>query len=81
MRLTLHLSLPDRIEPIEIKHAVVTWIGEHEFGVEFSAASQALQARLQHVYDSLLDAQTPEEAALISIPAFFESASAIPPST
>lgn len=69
MRLTLHLSLPDRMEPIEIKHAIVTWARKNEFGVEFSKPSQEIQARLKHVCDSLLDAQTPEQVATISIPA------------
>jgi hypothetical protein len=68
MRLTLHVSLPDRAEPLEIKHAVVTWTRKNDFGVEFSKLSQETQARIQHVYDLLLDAQTPEETAAISLP-------------
>src|SRR5574340_1624409 len=40
MRLTLRFSLPDRLEPTEIKHAVVTWTRKNDFGVEFSNQSR-----------------------------------------
>lgn len=57
MRLTLRISLPDRIEPIEIKPAVVTWMSKEAFGVEFLALSADARSRVKLVYDLLLDAQ------------------------
>ncbi|WHZ16374.1 MAG: hypothetical protein OJF52_003223 [Nitrospira sp.] len=71
MRLTLRFSLPDRLEPTEIKHAVVTWTRKNDFGVEFSNQSRETLARVKQVYELLLDAQTPEESSrVISLPTF-----------
>ena len=71
MRLTLRLSLPDRIEPVEIKPAIVTWIRPRAFGVAFFATSQDIQSRLRQVYDQLLEAQTAEHTErVISLPPF-----------
>ncbi|MCE3224089.1 MAG: hypothetical protein K0S58_2269 [Nitrospira sp.] len=71
MRLTLRLSLPDRIEPVEIKPAIVTWTRPHAFGVAFFATSQDIQSRLRQVYDQLLEAQTAEHTeGVISLPSF-----------
>lgn len=58
MRLTLRFSLPDRMEPIELKQAVVSWVGTHEFGIGFPKPSRELRARFETVYELLLDAQT-----------------------
>lgn len=69
MRLTLRISLPDRIEPIEIKPAVVTWTSKDAFGVEFLALSAETRSRVKLVYDLLLDAQsTAETERVISLP-------------
>lgn len=69
MRLTLRISLPDRIEPIEIKPAVVTWTGKDGFGVEFLALSAETRTRVKMVYDLLLEAQsTTETERVISLP-------------
>jgi len=62
MRVTLRISLPDRIDPIEIKPAVVTWVGKDAFGVEFLALSTETRARVKAVYDLLLEAQSAHEA-------------------
>jgi hypothetical protein len=71
MRLTLHISLPDRIEPVEIKSAVVTWTSEDAFGVEFLAPTPETRSRAKLVHEQLLDAQTAEGAErIISLPAF-----------
>jgi hypothetical protein len=69
MRLTLRISLPDRIEPVEIKPAVVTWTSKDAFGVEFLALSAETRSRVKMVYDLLLDAQsTAETERVISLP-------------
>ncbi len=69
MRLTLRISLPDRIEPIEIKPAVVTWTSKDGFGVEFLALSTETRTRVKVVYDLLLEAQsTAETERVISLP-------------
>lgn len=69
MRLTLRISLPDRIDPIEIKPAVVTWVGKDAFGVEFLALTPETRARVKAVYDLLLEAQTAQETErVISLP-------------
>jgi len=69
MRLTLRISLPDRIDPIEIKPAVVTWVGKDAFGVEFMNLSAETRARVKAVYELLLEAQTTHEAErVISLP-------------
>ncbi|MBS0170944.1 MAG: PilZ domain-containing protein [Nitrospira sp.] len=69
MRLTLRISLPDRIDPIEIKPAVVTWVGKDAFGVEFLALTPETRARVKAVYDLLLEAQTAQESErVISLP-------------
>ena len=69
MRLTLRISLPDRIEPIEIKPAVVTWTSKDGFGVEFLALSTETRTRVKMVYDLLLEAQSTAEAErVISLP-------------
>ncbi len=69
MRLTLRISLPDRIEPIEIKPAVVTWTNQEAFGVEFLALSTETRARVKMVYDLLLDAQsTADSERVIALP-------------
>ncbi|MBA3752847.1 MAG: PilZ domain-containing protein, partial [Nitrospira sp.] len=47
LRLTLWISLPDRIEPIEIKPAVVTWTQKDTFGVEFIAPSHEIRTRMK----------------------------------
>ena len=68
MRLTLLISLPDRINPIEIKPAVVTWTSQDAFGVEFLALSAETRSRVKLVYDLLLDAQsTAESERVISL--------------
>ncbi len=69
MRLTLRISLPDRLQPIEIKPAVVTWTGKDSFGVEFLSLSQEARARVKIVHDLLLEAQTTAETErVISLP-------------
>ncbi len=69
MRLTLRISLPDRVEPIEIKPAVVTWTSTDAFGVEFLALSAETRSRVKLVHDLLLDAQsTTEVERVISLP-------------
>jgi len=69
MRLTLRISLPDRIDPIEIKPAVVTWVGKDAFGVEFLSLSTETRARVKAVYELLLEAQTSQESErVISLP-------------
>ncbi len=69
MRVTLRISLPDRIDPIEIKPAVVTWVGKDAFGVEFLSLSTDTRARVKAVYDLLLEAQTTHESErVISLP-------------
>ena len=69
MRLTLRISLPDRIEPIEIKPAVVTWTSQDAFGVEFLSLSPETRSRVKLVYDLLLEAQsTTETERAISLP-------------
>lgn len=69
MRLTLRISLPDRIDPIEIKPAVVTWVGKDAFGVEFLSLSAETRARVKAVYDMLLEAQTSQDSErVISLP-------------
>lgn len=69
MRLTLRISLPDRIDPIEIKPAVVTWVGKDAFGVEFLALTPETRARVKAVYALLLEAQTTQDAErVISLP-------------
>ena len=71
MRLSLRISLPDRIEPLEIKQAIVTWARNNVFGVEFLSVSQEIRWRLREVYDQLLEAQTAEDTErVISLPAF-----------
>ena len=60
MQLTLRICLPDRIEPMEIKPATVTWTHNSVFGVEFLRPSQEIRSRLKQVYDQLLEAQTEE---------------------
>lgn len=71
MRLTLRISLPDRAEPIEIKPAVVVWLHNHAFGVEFVTMSQETRSRVKEVYDQLLDAQTAEDTEqVICLPVF-----------
>lgn len=71
MRLTLRISLPDRIEPIEIKPAVVTWTQQNAFGVEFLTPSPETRLRMKQVHDQLLEAQTAEDTErVISLPAF-----------
>ena len=69
MRLTLRIALPDRIEPIEIKPAIVTWTRNNVFGVEFLRPSQEIRSRLNQVYDQLLEAQTENTEQVISLPA------------
>ena len=61
MRVTLWVSLPDRIESIEIKSAVVTWTRQNAFGVEFLTPSPETRLRIKQVYDQLLEAQTAED--------------------
>lgn len=69
MRLTLRVSLPDRLQPVEIKPAVVTWTGNDSFGIEFLCPSKEIRDRIQMVYDLLLDAQnTAEPERVISLP-------------
>ncbi|MGC3976488.1 MAG: PilZ domain-containing protein [Nitrospira sp.] len=69
MRLTLRISLPDRLEPIEIKPAVVTWTSKDAFGVEFLALSAETRSRVKLVYDLLLEAQSASETErVISLP-------------
>jgi hypothetical protein len=69
MRLTLRISLPDRLDPIEIKPAVVTWTSKEAFGVEFLALSAEVRSRVKLVYDLLLDAQSAAETErVISLP-------------
>ena len=69
MRVTLRISLPDRIDPIEIKPAVVTWVGTDAFGVEFLSLSMDTRARVKAVYALLLEAQTAHESErVISLP-------------
>ncbi|MBS0177526.1 MAG: PilZ domain-containing protein [Nitrospira sp.] len=69
MRLTLRISLPDRIDPIEIKPAVVTWVGKDAFGVEFMNLSAETRTRVKAVYELLLEAQTTHETErVISLP-------------
>jgi hypothetical protein len=71
MRLTVRISLPDRIEPLEIKPAIVTWAHNNVFGVEFLFLSQDARWRLKQVYDQLLEAETAEDTErMISLPAF-----------
>ncbi len=71
LRVTLRISLPDRMEPVEVTPAIVTWTHEQAFGVEFFTTSQATRARLKEVYDQLLEAQTVEAPIrVISLPAF-----------
>jgi hypothetical protein len=61
MRLTLRISLPDRIEPLEIKPAVVTWTGQNAFGVEFLTLSPETRLRMKQVHNLLWEAQTAED--------------------
>lgn len=69
MRVTLRISLPDRIDPIEIKPAVVTWTSQDAFGVEFLSLSPETRSRVKLVYDLLLEAQsTAETERVISLP-------------
>ncbi|CAE6757775.1 MAG: PilZ domain-containing protein [Nitrospira sp.] len=69
MRLTLRISLPDRIDPIEIKPSVVTWVGKDAFGVEFLSLSTETRARVKAVHELLLEAQTAHESErVISLP-------------
>lgn len=69
MRVTLRISLPDRIDPIDIKPAVVTWVGKDAFGVEFLSLSTETRTRVKAVYDLLLEAQTTHESErVISLP-------------
>ena len=69
MRLTLRVSLPDRLQPVEIKPAVVTWTRNDSFGVEFLSPSKEIRDRVKMVYDLLLDAQTTSETErVISLP-------------
>ncbi len=63
--------MPDRIEPIEMKPAVVTWTQKDTFGVEFIAPSHEIRTRMKQVYDLLLDAQTAaDKDRIISLPPF-----------
>ncbi|MBX3235941.1 MAG: PilZ domain-containing protein [Nitrospiraceae bacterium] len=69
MRVTLSILLPDSTEPVEIRHAVVSWTTLHEFGVQFSKTSPDMLKRINQVYQLLLEAQTPEEPErVISLP-------------
>lgn len=78
MRVTLRISLPDRIDPIEIKPAVVTWVGKDAFGVEFLALSTETRARVKAVYELLLEAQTAHESErVISLPAVSWTSSSV----
>lgn len=61
MRLTLRILLPDSTEPVEIRHAVVSWTTQNEFGIQFSKTSPDTLQRIDRVYRLLLEAQTPEE--------------------
>lgn len=61
MRVTLQLALPDRLDPLEIKHASVIWIKNHQCGIRFLALSPKDQTRINTVYDVLLQAQTEKE--------------------
>lgn len=70
MRLTVRISLPDRIEPLEIKPALVTWAHNNMFGVKFLSVPQETRSRLKLVYDQLLEAQTAEDREqVIALPA------------
>lgn len=69
MRLTLRISLPDRIEPVEIKPAVVTWTRQDTFGVEFQTLSSEARSRVKLVHEQLLEAQATEDTdRIISLP-------------
>ena len=71
MRVTLRISLPDRIEPIEIKPAVVTWTGQNAFGIEFLTPSPETRLRMKQVHDQLWEAQTAEDPErVLSLSAF-----------
>lgn len=71
MRLTLRISLPDRIEPVEIKPAVVTWTRQDSFGVEFLTPSSEARSRVKLVHEQLLEAQATEDTdRIISLPTF-----------
>ena len=71
MRLTLRIWLPDRIEPLEIKPAIVTWARDNDYGVAFPTISPATRLRLKQVYDQLLEAETAEDTQrVIPLPAF-----------
>ncbi|MFO0765859.1 MAG: PilZ domain-containing protein [Nitrospiraceae bacterium] len=62
MRVTLSILLPDSTEPVEIRHAVVSWTTLHEFGVQFfSKTSPDMLKRINQVYQLLLEAQTGRE--------------------
>ncbi len=71
MQLKLRIALPDRMELIEIKPALVTWTEKDAFGVEFLTPSPEIRLRMKHVYDQLLEAQTAEDTErVIALPAF-----------
>lgn len=71
MRLTLRIYLPDRIEPVEIKPAVVTWTHQDSFGVEFLTPSSETRSRVKLVHEQLLEAQATENTErIISLPTF-----------
>ncbi len=71
MRVMLRISLPDRIEPIEIKRAVVTWTGKNAFGIEFLTPSPETRLRMKQVHEQLWEAQTAEDPErVLSLSAF-----------
>ena len=71
MRLTLRISLPDRIEPVEIKLAMVTWARQDSFGVEFLTLSPEARSRVRLVHEQLLEAQaTVDSDRIIFLPTF-----------
>lgn len=73
-RLRLQLWLPDQSQPMKIEQAVVRWVGDEQFGVNFLEVPPDYRARLEQVFQLLYEAQAPEERVIhISLSAFLGS--------
>ncbi len=53
MYLTLQVDLPGHESPLKLDQAVVRWVKEHEFGLEFISMWPEEQARLRHFVSTL----------------------------
>ena len=53
MYLTLQVYLPGHESPLKLDQAVVRWVKEHEFGLEFISMWPEEQDRIRHYLETL----------------------------